>query len=101
MGNAWFIYKKVQVRSTIYKLVEYNFLWNCLEFSDKMDPTIQTRIFNNAKNRNAISLQFGDRLFTSLTMLGLEAKANICSRIKETLILYCRKFSAFVVVVIN
>ena len=66
-----------------------------------MDVTIQTRIFNNVKHRHAICLKFGDRFFTSLTMLVLEARASICSTFKENLILYCRKFSAFVVAVIN
>ena len=34
-------------------------------------------------------------------MLGLEAKVSICSTIKENLFLYCRKFSAFAVAIIN
>ena len=48
----------------------------------------------------AIRLKFGDKLLTSPMKLVLEAKASICSRIKENLLLYSRKFSAFVVVVI-
>ena len=66
-----------------------------------MDLTIQTKTFNNVKDRHAIFSKFGDRFFSSLTMLGPEVKASICSTIKENLILYCRKFSAFVVAAIK
>ena len=59
-----------------------------------MDLAIQMKILNNIKYRHAICLKLGKRFFISLTMLGCEA-------IKENLILYCRKFSALAVVVIN
>ena len=85
----------------MYKLSEYNFWWNCLELTDEMDLTIQIRLFNNVKHRHAIYLKFGEIFFASLTMLGLEAKAIIYSAVKENLIICCRKFSAFVVAVIN
>ena len=80
----------------------YTFWWNCLEFIDKMDLTTQMRIFNNEEeHRHVVCLKFGGRIFTSLTMFGLEEKASICSAIRENLILCCRKFLAFVVTAIN
>ena len=62
-----------------------------------MNLTIQIRIFNNAKHRHAICLKFKDIFFTSLIMLGLEAKVRICSTVKENLALHCRKFLTFAV----
>ena len=59
------------------------------------------RIFNSLKYNHAIYLKFGHIPLTSLTMLGLEEKAGICSSIKENLILNSRKFSAFVIAVLN
>ena len=65
-----------------------------------MDLFTRMRIIYNAKRRYAIRLKFGDKFLTSPAKLVFEAKANICSSIKENLLLYCRKFMAFVVVVI-
>ena len=56
------------------------------------------RVFYNVKHCYAIRLKFGDKFLTFLTKLVLEATASICSTIKENLLLYCRKFSAFAAV---
>ena len=50
-----------------------------------MDVIIRTTIFNNVKHRHTICLKFGDNFFISLTMLGLQAKASVCSTIKQNL----------------
>ena len=65
-----------------------------------MDLSFQMRIICNAKHCYAIRLKFGNKFLTSLTKLVLEAKASICSTIKESLLLHRHKFSAFVVVAI-
>ena len=54
--------------------------------------------FSKVKHCHAICLKLGDTFFASLTWLLLEAKASICSTVKEILLLYLRKFSAFVMV---
>ena len=55
----------------------------------------------NIKHLYVIRLKFGDKFLNSVTKSVLEVKASTCSAIKENLLLYCRKFSAFVVVVIT
>ena len=85
------------VISSICKLFGHNFWWNCLEFSDKIGLAIPIKVFNNAKCRDEIYLKFGEIFFTSITMLGIELKAGISSAIKESISLYCHKFSGFVI----
>ena len=88
IGNAWFIFKKWQVISIILKLFQYKFR-NCLEFTDKMDLTIQIKTLNSVKHLKAISLRFGDRYFTFLTILKCEAQAShlLCNQRKSNFIL--------------
>ena len=69
-------------------------------FYDKMDVSVRMRIIYNVRHRYAVRLKFGDKFLTFLTKLVFEGKASICSATKENLLLYCRKFSGFVVVVI-
>ena len=77
-----------QIISTIYKLLEYNFLWNCLELRDEIYLTIQMRIFKNVKFRHTMCLKFGDRFFISPIMLGIEQKGSMSSTIKENVTVY-------------
>ena len=58
------------------------------------------RTIYNVKHSYVIRLKFEDKFLTSLIKLMLEAESSICSTIKKKMLLYCRKFSAFVVVVI-
>ena len=65
-----------------------------------MDLHIRMRIIYSVKHRLSVRLKFGETFLTSLTKLVLEAKASIRSTIKEIILLYFRKFSVFVIVVI-
>ena len=65
-----------------------------------MDLSIRMSTVYIVKYRYTIRLKFRDKFLTSLIKLVLQAKASICSTIKKKLLLYCRKFSAFVVDVI-
>ena len=65
-----------------------------------MNLRIQMKTIHNVKHCYAIRLKFGYKLLTCLAKLELEEKDTICSTFKEYQLLYCRKFSAFVVVVI-
>ena len=57
-------------------------------------------IIYEVRHRFAVRLKFEDKFLTFLTKLVLEGKTSICFKIKENLLSYCLKFSAFVVVVI-
>ena len=65
-----------------------------------MDLPFRMRIICNLKHCYAIHLNSGDKFLTSQTNLVLEAKASVCSTIKENLLLYCRKFSVFIIAVV-
>ena len=67
---------------------------------DKIDLFIRMRFFYNVKHLHEIRLKVGNTFLTSLNKLVVEAKASICSTMKENLVLRCRKFSAFAIVVI-
>ena len=83
----------------MHKLFEHYFLAEMFYY--KMDLSIQMRIIYNVRHRYAIRLKFGeDKFLTFLARLVLEGKASNCSTIKENLLLHCRKFLAFVVVVV-
>ena len=58
------------------------------------------RIISNLKHHYAIRFKFGHKFITSQNKLVRKTKANIRSTIKENILLYCRKFSSFAVVVV-
>ena len=94
------IYKERSVLLTVHKLFEHFFFQNWLKFYYKMDLSIRMRIIYNVNHRYAIHLKLETKLITSLTKLVLQVKSGICSTIIENLLLYCRKSSAFIAVVI-
>ena len=65
-----------------------------------MDLPFLVRIIRNVKHSYATRLKFGDKVLTPETKIIFEAKPSICSTIKDSSLLFCRKFSAFAVVVI-
>ena len=99
-ASSGFNYQKRLVLLTVHKLFEHYFLKNWLKFYKKVDLSTRMRVIYNIKHRYAIRFEFGDKSLSSLTKLVLEAKATNCSTIKENLFLHCRKFLAFVAVVI-
>ena len=66
----------------------------------KINLFIRMRVFYNVKHLHEIRLKIGKTFLASLNTLVVEAKASICSIMKENLVLRCRKFSAFAIVVI-
>ena len=65
-----------------------------------MDLSIRMRIIFDVKHLHLVRLKVGDISLTSLTKLVVQVKASICSKTKENLLLYCRKFSMFVIVML-
>ena len=84
--KCWLIYEKLQFLATIDKVFGYRFRWICVELSDEMDLNVQMRKSNNLKHRDAISLKFGDKFFTSPTMLGHERQYQHGNQRKSTFI---------------
>ena len=72
-----------------------------MKFFDKIDLPIRMRIIYNLKKCYAIHFKFGEKVLRSLNKLVFVAKDSICSLFKENLLLYCSKFSAFVIAIIN
>ena len=66
-----------------------------------MNLPIRTRIIYNVKHSYVICMKFGEKFLTSLTKPVLKSKDNICSAIKENLLLYFRKFSQNIFVFIT
>ena len=79
----------------MHKLFEHYIWRKLLKFYDKMDLSIPMKIIYNVKQCYVIRFKFGDKFLTVLTKLELEEKVNICSTIKENLLLHCRNSTSF------
>ena len=66
-----------------------------------MNPLIRMITIYNIKIHYVVRLKFGVKFSAFLTKIMLEAKARICSTIKENLSFYSITFLAFVVIVIS
>ena len=101
-------YRKATDRNIQQMMTAFSSLWptlnrlfkNCiksylleLKFYDKKNLSV---IIYNVKHR----YEFGDKLLASLTKLVLKVRARICSKIKQNLLLHCRKFLTFVITAI-
>ena len=72
-------YKERQVILTVHMLSEEDFWQNWLKVHNKMELPIRIITICNVKHSRTILFKFGDKFYTSLTKLVLEAKNSICS----------------------
>ena len=71
-----------------------------MKIYDKMDLSLRMRLIYKVKHRCAIRLKVVDQFVTCQIDLVPKVKVCILSMIKENLLLCCRMFSAFVVIVL-
>ena len=101
LANSRFNYKERYIFLTVHKLSEDDYGQNWLKCYNKMNPLIRMITIYNIKIHYVVRLKFGVKFSASLTKIMLEAKARICSTIKENLSFYSITFLAFVVIVIS
>ena len=99
LENSWFNYKERHILLTVHKLSEDDYWQNWLKCYNKMNLLIQMITIYDIKNHYVVRWKFGVAFSASLTKIMLEAKARICSTMKENLPIYSIKFLAFVVIV--